>query len=302
MSASPIDLSRLPAPNVVEPLDFESLLTALKDYFVSLYPTEEQSVVRRTLALESEPIVRLLQTVAYRELVLRQHVNDSARAVMLAYAQKADLEHLAALFGVVRLTVDPGDPEQGIAPTMESDADLRMRTQLAPQGFSVAGPEGAYRSHALGADGRILDASATSPAPCEVVVTVLSREGDGTAGAELIAAVEAALRSDDVRPLTDFVTVQSAQIVPYEVHAKLFTFPGPDSSVVLQEARKRLDTYIAETHRIGREVTLSGLYAALHVDGVERVELLSPVATIAISATQAPYCTSVKLEAGGVYG
>ncbi len=39
----------------------------------------------RTLALE-EPIVKLLQENAYREVILRQRVNDAAKAVMLAYS------------------------------------------------------------------------------------------------------------------------------------------------------------------------------------------------------------------------
>ena len=46
---------------------------------------------------------------------------------------------------------------------------------------SVAGPTGAYEFHALSADGDVKDAAATSPAPGEVVVTVLSRTGDGAA-------------------------------------------------------------------------------------------------------------------------
>ena len=82
---------------------------------------------------------------------------------------------------------------------MESDADFRRRIILAPEGYSVAGPEGAYIFHALSADPDVLDASATSPTPGEVVVTVLSRTGDGTAPPELLATVEAAGSADDVR-------------------------------------------------------------------------------------------------------
>ncbi|MGH7462214.1 MAG: baseplate assembly protein, partial [Longimicrobiales bacterium] len=183
-----------------------------------------------------------------------------------------------------------------------SDTDLRMRIQLAPQGFSVAGPSGAYRSHALGADGRVLDALASSPVPCQVLVTILSREGNGQADQSLVDAVTAVLGSDDVRPLTDEVIVQSAQIVPYNVRATIYTLPGPDSSVVLSEAWARLGAYVAETHRIGREVTLSGLYASLHVDGAERVELLEPLANVQATKTQAPHCVNIEIEHGGVYG
>ncbi|MCS0770132.1 contractile injection system protein, VgrG/Pvc8 family [Escherichia coli] len=59
---------------------------------------------------------------------------------------------------------------------MESDEALRLRVPAAFEGLSVAGPTAAYEFHARSADGRVADASATSPAPAEVVLTVLSRE------------------------------------------------------------------------------------------------------------------------------
>lgn len=300
--ANVIDLSQLPPPEVIEALDYEAILAARKAALIVRYPPDQQADMAALLSLESEPLVKHLEENAYRELLLRQRINEAAHAVMLAYAAGADLEQLAALFNIQRLTIRPANPSQNVAAIREEDTDLRKRIQLAPQGFSVAGPEGAYRSHALGADGRVLDATAASPSPGEVVITVLSRVGDGTAPQDLPEAVAAVLRADDVRPLTDHVTVQSAQIVTYRVHARLYTFPGPDSSVVLKAARRRLDAYVGACHRLAREVTLSGLYAALHVEGVERVELLAPAANVSATKAQAPYCVAIDIEHGGVYG
>ncbi|MGD7186286.1 baseplate assembly protein, partial [Ralstonia pseudosolanacearum] len=104
-----IDLSQLPAPAVVETLDYEAILAERKDYFVSLYPADQRDAVRATLELESEPITKLLQENAYRELVWRQRVNDAARGVMLAFAEGEDLEQIAANFNVQRLTITPAD-------------------------------------------------------------------------------------------------------------------------------------------------------------------------------------------------
>ena len=183
---------------------------------------------------------------------------------------------------------------------MESDTEFRRRIQLAPEGFSVAGPEGAYIFHALSADPDVLDASATSPTPGEVVVTVLSRQGDGAPSAPLVAAVEAALADDSVRPLTDHVTVQAATIVPYSVQATVYTYAGPDSALVLAESQRRLEAYIEASHRLGRDVPLSGIYSVLHSEGVQRVELDSPLADIVITRTQASHCTGITIIAGGV--
>ncbi|PUA16827.1 baseplate J/gp47 family protein [Glaciimonas sp. PCH181] len=294
MSTSAIDLSQLPVPNIIEALDFETILAAQLADLIARDPAFNG-------LQESDPAMKVLQVTAYRELHVRQRVNEAARAVMLAYAMKDDLDHLGALMDVPRLLLLPADPDKGKDAVMESDADFRKRIQLAPQGFSVAGPEGAYIFHALGADGKVLDASATSPSPGVVVVTVLSREGDGTASPALIDRVTRRLGADDVRPLTDHLIVRSAQIVDYQIRATLFTFPGPDAMVVIQEAQRRMQQYVTDAHRIGRVPTLSGIYAALHVAGVQRVALTAPTADLAVSHLQASYCDDIAVTYGGVY-
>lgn len=295
-----IDLSRLPPPKVVEELDFEILLSERKAALIALYPPDQQAELAATLALESEPLTRHLQENTYRELLLRQRINNAAKAVMLSYALDEDLDHLGALFGVGRLQLDPGDPEQGIAPTMEPNEDFRRRIQLSLEGFSTAGPEGAYIFHALSADAQVLDASATSPTPGEVLVTVLSREADGTADQTLLDKVDAMVSANDTRPLTDWVTVQSADILSYQIAATLYIFSGPDSDVVMTNAQAALEAYVAASHRLGRDITLSGIYASLHQPGVQRVELASPQADLAVSRTQAAYCTAIDLTMGGL--
>ncbi|MBN0545356.1 baseplate J/gp47 family protein, partial [Pseudomonas aeruginosa] len=94
---------------------------------------------------------------------------------------------------------------------MESDADYRQRIPAAFEGMSVAGPVGAYEYHALSSDGRVADASAFSPSPAEVVVTILARDGDGTAPEDLLQVVGEALNDEAVRPVADRVSVRSAE-------------------------------------------------------------------------------------------
>ena len=289
-----IDLSTLPAPDVVETLDYEVILAAMLADLQARDPAF-------TALLESDPAYKILEVCAYRETIIRQRVNDAARATMLAYALGADLDQIGALLGVTRLEVEPADLDAvpPVAAVMESDTEFRRRIQLSLEGFSTAGPQGAYVFHALSADGDVLDAGATSPSPGNVTVSVLSRTGSGTAGAPLLAAVDAALNAESVRPLTDNVTVQSASIVNFTVTAGLYTYPGPDSSVILAQAIAALDAYIESVHRIGRDVTLSGIYAALHQPGVQRVNLTAPSANLTISTTQASYCTARTITIAG---
>lgn len=214
-----IDLNQLPAPDVVEELDFETILAERKATLISLYPEDQQEAVARTLTLESEPLVKLLEENAYRELIWRQRVNEAARAVMLACAAGNDLDVIGANYNTTRLTITPAD-DSTIPPTpavMESDTDYRLRIQQAFEGLSVAGSVGAYQYHGRSADGRVADISVTSPSPACVTISVLSRENNGVASEDLLAVVRNALNGEDVRPVADRVTVQSAAIVEYQI-------------------------------------------------------------------------------------
>lgn len=289
-----VDLSRLPAPSLIEYHDFDQIMADA----VARMQAEMPDFVPHA----ADPVTKTLRVMAIFSQLHRQRVNDAAQAVMPAYAIGSDLDHIAATFGVARFILVPADPLNNAPAVMESDADFRRRMVLAPEGYSVAGPEGAYIFHALSADPDVLDASATSPAPGEVLVSVLSRTGNGAASPALVAAVDSYVSDETRRPLTDFVTVQSAEIIPYAVVAHITTFSGPDAAVVLASARANLDAYVLESHRIGRHITISGLHAAMHVEGVQNVALASPTADIIISRVQAPHCTGITLNHAGTGG
>nr|WP_176605248.1 MULTISPECIES: baseplate J/gp47 family protein [Pseudomonas aeruginosa group] len=285
----------MPEPEVIESLDFEAIYQELLGDFRAAMAGEW------TAELESDPVLKLLQLAAYRELLLRARINDAARAVMLAYASGADLDQLAAGYNVHRLVVQKADPD-AVPPKesmLESDDSLRNRTQLAFDQLSVAGPRNAYIAYALGADGNIADVSAISPAPCEALVSVLSTEGNGVAGEPLLEAVRRALNDEDVRPVGDRVTVQSARIVDYRVDAVLYLYPGPEAELIRKAAEASLQGYIATQRRLGRDIRRSALFAALHVEGVQRVELSAPGQDMVLDETQAAYCTGYSIRVGG---
>ncbi|QZQ51986.1 baseplate assembly protein [Erwinia persicina] len=296
-----IDLSQLPAPDVVETLDYETLLAERKATLISLYPPDQQQAIARTLTLESEPIVKLLQENAYREVILRQRVNEAAEANMVAWATGADLDQLGANNGVARLMLTAADKSAipPVAAVMESDDDFRLRVASAFEGLSVAGPTGAYEFHAKSADGRVSDATAISPSPACVTVTVLSREADGVAAADLLAVVDAALNDENVRPVADRLTVQSAAIVNYSVDAVLYIYPGPEAEPVRAAAEAKLQAFVSAQRRLGRDIRQSALYAALHVEGVQRVQLNAPAEDVVLDKTQAGYCSGYSITVGG---
>lgn len=278
-----IDLSLLPPPNIIEPLDFEQILTERKARLVSLYPEAEQAAMAALLELESEPLTKLLQENAYRELLLRQRINDGARAVLAPFSSGADQDNLLALLQAERL--------EG-----ESDSDFRNRALLSVFAYSTAGPAEAYRYHARSAHPEVLDVAVDRPSPGQVRVTILSRADDGAPSQQVLRAVEQALNADDIRPLNDEVRVEAGGVEAYKVRARLYVPPGAAPEPILYAARSAAEQYVAAQHRLGAAVRLSGIYAALHQPGVLRVELLEPVADIEPMARVAPRCSAIELS------
>jgi len=287
-----IDLSQLPAPSVIEEISFEEI------YQTKLLAFRRSLGKRWNAALESDPIVKLLELMAWQEMVGRARTNDAASGVLLARAVGPDLDHAAALVDVARLVADPGDPDAvpQILPVMEKDDRLRMRAQMAFEGLSVAGPIGAYKFFALSASARVSDVRVESPAPAEVLITLLSTDDDGVADQELIDIVHAGVSAEDRRPVADRVTVQAAQIVTYAVRARLHVPAGPSSQPLLEASRQEAALYTAQAFRVGFSPAYSGIQRALHQPSMSRVEMLEPLADVVIGPHQAARCVDIELE------
>ncbi|UIJ38729.1 baseplate J/gp47 family protein [Desulfobaculum bizertense] len=287
---SDIDLSQLPAPAVLEELSAEQIQSEILAEYQAKNP-------KHTALVESDPLFKLIEVFTYRELLLRQRVNDAARQVLLAYATGSDLDQLAALVPMQRKIEDPGDPDvyPPIPVLLEDDANFRRRVQLAPEGFSTAGPDGAYIFHAIAVNG-VRDASVSSPKPGEVLVHILASDGDGTPSPELVKTVNSALNARETRPLTDQVIVKPAELISYSVNAVLHVRPGPSAEEVESAARETLKSAVAQAHVLGAGMPLSKIYAALQVEGVARVELTSPAADVACTASQAALCTAQNVS------
>lgn len=294
-----VDLSALPAPSVIEPISFEDILADLKLTVSTMFPSIEP-----VLQLESEPAVKVLQACAAYVMLTRARVNDAAKSMLLAYAIGTDLDHIGAMLGVERKIIEQAT---ATSPALyESDAEFRNRIQLSLEGFSTAGPRGAYEFHALSAHPDVRDVFVAGPGtplltvpPGHVEVYVLARDGAGIPSAEVLADVEAALNSENVRPLCDTVDVAAATIGPYTVSATLHVPPGPAGEAILAEAQLALADYLASVHRIGATVAISGIHAALHRTGVMNVTVATPAADIVAAPNVAPYATATTITLAG---
>lgn len=296
-SSTAIDLSLLAPPDVVKQIDFEIILKeGLEDFYQKMREVDPEFPD----LLESDPAMKLAQVFAYREMLVRQDANNQARAVLLAYAEGADLDHKAAERNLSRRIISPATdttPE-----VKESNESLRKRVQLAPEGQTTAGSEGSYIFHGLNADTRVKDIYPYAPLDEQGNLTgicniyVLSTEGDGTASEDLLNIVTAALNAKSIRPLTDRTIIYSASILNYSIEAEIFIDEGPDENIVLNSCYKAVDKYSKKSHAFTGGVSLSGIYQALHQPGVSRVNLISPAGNIDTSIGQVAYCTGINIS------
>lgn len=290
-SAETLDLSRFPAPLAIRGTDYEVIMAERKTRLVELYIA--YGIDYDVDGLETDPAIAIEQNDAYRELQTYAAVNDAVRAVMVAFATGADLDHLAVANGVSRLVVTPATDT---APAvLESDDVFRRRVLLAPEAFGAAGPRGAYIFHALTADPRVANVDVWSPSPGRVNVAVQSYEDDGIASDELLAKVRAHLYRDDIKPLTDVVSVMSVTNHPFSIDLEAFILPGPDA-VAVKTAINDAVLKMAASRRIpSRDMPRSAIFAAAQLLVVDRVSLALPIADIAMGDGQVAILDALEI-------
>ena len=144
-----MELAALPPPQVLEDLDFEVV------YQEKLEAFRMSMGDNWSAALESDPVLKLIEQAAYGAVQNRARVNDAGKALLLAHAMRGDLDHLAANVNLQRLVIQVGDPST-VPPTpqvLEDDDALRERIQLSYEGLTTAGPRNSYILHARNASG-----------------------------------------------------------------------------------------------------------------------------------------------------
>lgn len=123
-----MNLSALPYPNVIEELNFNELLNNVKSLFKSYLNDDEVSL------LESDRYSALLETLAYRELLLRARINESVKSMLLPYAAGNDLDNVVAIYGIERL--------QGEKPT----AGIELCLSITKDSDTIVPAKSVFRS------------------------------------------------------------------------------------------------------------------------------------------------------------
>lgn len=300
MSKMPaINLSHLPFPDVIQNLDYEAILAILVSRFQTIWGERRASDPNLpeydVALLETDPGKIVLEVSSYAVLNVLQEINDAAKALMLATTSGSNLDNFAADFNMERMTVTPATDSSPAV--MESDADFKLRRQLAPEGYAAAGPEGAYEYFSLSADASIREARAVRGQDNRVDVVLLGRAGDGTVDQAVIEKVYAALSPKKTRPLTDNVYVRSANIIYQTVHVRIRVQSGPDASALVNKARDGIRSYISERSSIGTALRTDGIISGARQNNpVEKVEVLEPVFDVEPGAFDFIYVSEIIVD------
>lgn len=291
-----VDITNLPPPDAIEPLDFETILAERVEELLALVPDDRRQEVEETIALESEPLTIALQNAAYREMLLIAKMNQKIRAIFLATATGTDLEHHGVPWSIKRKVIQEENLEANppLKRIMESDGDLRRRIQMAPYKLSTAGPSGAYEAHSLDFDKSIKDASTTRPIPGTVRVHILSRNNQGQPTDDLLAGLYDYLSDEQRRPLNDTVQTVAATAKKFELIYEVTYVAKPEIDITKAEVARRIQQLLEQRQMLGRSISLVHIYGAIDVPGVEKARIISPKADVDCTEHEYPMATKVE--------
>jgi phage-related baseplate assembly protein len=257
-----MNLNELQAPEIIEELSFEEILQQMKERLVAIDS-------EYTAFLGSDPVMKLMEVAAYRELLLRQRINQAAKANLLAFATGSDLANLSLFCGITR--------REG-----ETDEELRERTHAKIVGWSSAGSREAYKFHALNSDPRVKEANADSPEPGLVRISILSKEDGGVVSADLLEKVTAHMLREDIRMLTDTVEVVPCGLIEVNVRAKIILMSSTPPEI-LNTIRSSFILAFSKIAGLGVSISRAWIISNLFVNGVKDVELQSPMADVLVT-------------------
>jgi phage-related baseplate assembly protein len=277
--------------------------------------------------LEFDPIRIQQETGAYFETLLRNRVNQAARAVTLAFAVGGSLDAVGSRYpgGMPRLAG-------------EGDDAYRTRVWLSPNTFTQNGVYENYvffsltAAQAAGTPLQDCQVQSTPGSP-QVYITIMANgapvtalkdaNGDytGTFSAypspiptdAQIASVATYIAEPGQgrKGQTDVVNVNGPNIVNATLSVQFFMFPGWDQGAMMNVLCPALAAMIEGQRYLGYSLTRSAIDAALKVSGVSSVLVSSPPVVsgasdpdvlVPLAANQAINLTSISLIFAGYAG
>lgn len=222
------------------------------------------------------------QTESHAEIPSGESSVDVAAECMTSGVVGNNLE-----VGEINILVDPVPYVAKVANTepttggadIEDDDTLKDRIYIAPSKYSVAGPEESYRYWVKTYNSNISDVLIYSDDPVDVVIEFIMNDGE-LPSESMLLGVQKFLSDEQIRPLTDRVTVKAPETVEYKVNVKYFVNQSDLKKVdtIKTAVNVAVDDYIQwQRSKIGRDINPSQLIQQMVSAGAKRVEVALPV-------------------------
>lgn len=293
-----IDLSRLARPRAIEQLDADQLIGDFITRFLeawTVFRAADPSLPNYTAeGLRTDLAAIVARPFSALRLEDRQRVNDAVLSVLAPYAEKSDLDAIAASVNIERLVLSPASTTA--AAVMETDAAL-LRRYLLAMSRPAAGSSDRYLLEAWTAWPQMGDCRVNGRAihgrRGDVDIVVSGPAGRDPTPAEL-ALVRTAVLDPSCKPEAVSVSVMAAQRWPYAVSLVIELPRGPDPQLVVAEAETRVSAAAAERTVIGGEIPPERLAGAAYGANVIKVRDLAPVSRAA-DPYVTPVCTAIAV-------
>jgi phage-related baseplate assembly protein len=275
-------LAGLPDPTVIEEVSYDAILAGMKTDLIGRFPD-----IAPILALKSSAAVKVMETCAYREMILRARINSAARANLISFAEKADLDHVGANASPPVLR-------------MFGEEDERYRTRiLDSERARNLGSYYRYRLIAMSASLQVANAIAYRLGRSPIIyVAILSTDPGGVASQALIDLVQAEFNKDELHLVNGDVVIRSAVTSVSNITAAL-TLTRNTPATILSSAEKNLRDAWAIEGGLGRDLTRDWIKARLQVAGVYSVALSEPATDTIKPPYEAVSIGTVALSVAG---
>lgn len=161
---------------------------------------------------------------------------------------------------------------------LEDDLSLAERIYLAPSKYSTAGPQDAYTYWVKTKNTDVGSIRPTTPEPGKVTVYVLMQDGT-LPGQEVLEAIQEYLRDEEIRPMTDLVTVEAPEVKTFDIGLTYYiarSNQAQATAIQAQVAAAIQDFVTWQTTEIGRDLNPTELIRRVREAGAKRVELTAP--------------------------
>lgn len=292
----------LGAMKVLEQISSEVILARRMQRFVELWRLYDPPLgaVYDVENLEFDPIKINQELCSFFETLLRDRVNQAARAITLVFGTGTDLDAIASRYpgGVPRL--------EG-----ETDDRYRRRVWLSPNWLSPHGTAEAYVGWALTADPTLHDATAITIEGTGKVFITLQAESGSVANMEwvrthdkltglfvqtdakpIINPVPTFEQIIDVRKyilnpgrrgLTDEIITHVPKIVHTNYKARVWLFPNVSETIAIDAIEKAIAALLEKQRWLGYDHSRMAFDAALAQPGVHHAIIDEPFKDVVLA-------------------